>query len=101
LVKVNLKSPQLVAAGDSERSIPPCDICHGKDGKTTAEGVPILAGQQAEYLISTMEYFKDGSRSNDPGGAVQTIIKKLSDIEIEALAHYYAALGGRPAEQED
>ena len=52
--KVNLKPPQLVITGDSARSIPPCDICHGKDGKTTAEGAPALAGQQADYLISTM-----------------------------------------------
>lgn len=94
--KTNLKPPQLVATGDTKRAIPPCSICHGKDGKTTAEGAPILAGQSADYMISTMEYFKDGSRNNDPGAAVQTIIQKLSDIEIEAIAHYYAALGGRP-----
>lgn len=98
--KANLKAPQLVAVGDTKRAIPPCSICHGKDGKTTAEGVPILAGQSADYMISTMEYFKDGSRDNDPGAAVQTIIKKLSDSEIEAIARYYAALGGRPAQLE-
>lgn len=93
-----LKAPQLVTMGDTDRSIPPCAICHGDDGKTTANAVPVLAGQHVDYLVSTMEYFRDGTRNNDPGGAVQAMIKKLSDVEIEALARYYAALGGRPAE---
>ena len=92
-----LATPQLVDKGDPERAIPPCNLCHGEHGKTVAGVMPVLAGQQVDYLVSTMEYFRDGSRSNDPGGAVQTIIRKLSDVEIEALARYYAALGGRPA----
>jgi cytochrome c553 len=53
----NVNPSQLVTADDSERSIPPYDICHGKDGKTAAEGTPVLAGQNADYLTSTMEYF--------------------------------------------
>jgi cytochrome c553 len=98
LAMQELKVPQLVDKGDPDRSIPPCEICHGKDGKTTAGEIPKLAGQHADYLVSTMEYFRDGSRSNDTAGFVQTIIKKLSDVEIEELARYYAALGGTPAE---
>jgi len=98
LAKQELKAPQLVNKGDPARAIPPCDICHGKDRNSTAGEIPVLAGQNVDYLVSTMGYFKDGSRSNDPGGAVQVTIKKLSDVEIEALARYYAALGGRPAE---
>jgi cytochrome c553 len=98
LARKELKTPRLVSMGDSARAIPPCEICHGKDGKTVAGEVPILAGQQVDYLISTMGYFRDGTRSNDPGGAMAAIIRKLSDIEVEALARYYATLGGRPAE---
>ena len=60
-----------------------CDRCHGKDGKTVAGEIPVLAGQQFDYLVSTMEYFRDGSRSNDPGGTVQVIIRKLSEVEID------------------
>lgn len=94
----NLKAPELVTVGDPARSIPPCVICHGKDGKTPASEVPVIAGQYVDYLVFTMESFRDGSRSNDPGGAIQVIFQKLSDVEIEALARYYAALGGRPAD---
>ena len=99
LLRKNIKTPSLVNKGDVNRGIPPCDLCHGKDGKTSIGSTPVLAGQQFGYLLSTMEYFADGSRSNDPGGAVQGIIKKLSDVEIEALAVYYSELGGREAEE--
>lgn len=94
-----IKIPQLVNKGDPSRGIPPCNICHGKDGKTVANGVPILSGQYADYLIWTMENFRDGSRNNDPVGAVQAIIKKMTDEEIEAIAKYYTELGGRVVQE--
>lgn len=98
-LRVNIKTPALINKGDVDRGIPPCDLCHGKDGKTSIGSTPVLAGQQFGYLLSTMEYFADGSRSNDPGGAVQGILKKLSDVEMEALAIYYSHLGGREIEE--
>jgi len=98
-LREQIKTPSLVSKGDSNRSIPACNLCHGKDGKTSIGATPMLAGQQFGYLLSTMEYFTDGSRNNDPGGVVQGIIRKLSDIEIEALAKYYSELGGREAEE--
>ncbi len=99
-LRENIRTPKLVSEGDANRGIPPCDLCHGKDGKTSIGTTPVLAGQQYGYLVSTMEYFKDGSRTNDPGGAVQAVIKILSDIEIEALARYYSELGGREVEED-
>ncbi len=98
-LRENIKTPSLVNKGDISRGIPACDLCHGKDGRTSIGATPGLAGQQYGYLVSTMEYFKDGSRSNDPGGIVQGVIKKLSELEIEALAKYYSELGGREAEE--
>ncbi|MBT3276400.1 c-type cytochrome [Candidatus Thioglobus sp.] len=94
-----IKTPALINKGDTNRGIPPCDLCHGKDGKTSIGSTPVLAGQQFGYLLSTMEYFADGSRNNDPGGAVQSIIRKLSDVEIQALAKYYSHLGGTEVEE--
>lgn len=98
-LRENIKTPALINKGNINRGIPPCDLCHGKDGKTSIGSTPVLAGQQFGYLLSTMEYFADGSRSNDPGGAVQGIIKKLSDVEMEAIAVYYSELGGRAVEE--
>ncbi len=96
-LKNTLKVPALVSKGDANRNIPACELCHGKNGKTSIGDVPILAGQQAGYLLSTMEYFADGSRANDQGGVMQGVVKNLSDVEIQALAKYYSELGARPA----
>lgn len=93
-----LRVPQLVNSGDPARAIPPCELCHAKDGRSVSGDIPVLAGQSADYLISAMEYFRDGIRSNDPGDIMETITKKMFDIEFEGLARYYEALGGRSTE---
>jgi cytochrome c553 len=93
----DLHVPQLVSAGDPARSIPPCELCHAKDGKSVSGNIPVLAGQNVDYLIVEMQFFRDGLRGNDPGGIMETITKKMFDVEFEGLARYYAALGGRPA----
>jgi len=93
-----LRVPKLVRSGDSSRDIPPCELCHARDGRSVSGEIPVLAGQSADYLISAMEYFREGIRANDPGEFMETITKKMSDVEFEALARYYAALGGRPAQ---
>lgn len=96
---VNLKVPMVVNRGDQARGLPPCDLCHGADGRSVAGIFPVLAGQQAGYLETTMLYYKDGSRSNDPQGAIAGFIKKLTDDEIADIAVYYSKLGGRPLEE--
>jgi cytochrome c553 len=93
-----LRIPKLVQSGDSSRDIPPCELCHARDGRSVSGEIPVLAGQSADYMISALEYFSEGIRANDPGNFMETITRKMSDVEFEALARYYAALGGRPAE---
>ncbi len=94
----SLRVPKLVHSGDSSRDIPPCELCHAKDGRSVSGEIPVLAGQSADYLNSAMEYFREGIRANDPGEFMETITKKMSEVEFDALARYYAALGGRPAQ---
>ena len=96
--RLALRVPKLVHSGDPGRDIPPCELCHARDGRSVSGDIPVLAGQSADYLISAMEYFREGVRTNDPGEFMETITKKMSDTEYEVLARYYAALGGRPAE---
>ena len=51
-----------------------------------------MAGQKRHYLSKTMEDFRSGARSNDPGSVVAGILKKLNKDEVRQIADYYASL---------
>ncbi len=67
-----------------------CAACHGTDGKA-AEGSQIasLAGLDKNYLASQMKAFKAGTR---PATVMHQISKGYSDIQIDTIASYFAAL---------
>jgi cytochrome c553 len=85
----------LVSFGDGERGIPPCQSCHGPVAYKI--GVPSLADQNADYVLSQLEAFANGSRANDINMPMRTISILLSDDERHALAEYYGSgLGLEP-----
>jgi len=86
-------APDLVSLGDKQRGIPACDSCHGKDGKGAPLDVPSMTGQYAEYLNSTFESYRDGTRNNDLDLVVSNILKKLTEEESVEIAAYYESLG--------
>jgi cytochrome c553 len=55
-------------------------------------GAPILAGQRAAYLAQQLTFFKTGERSNDIDSQMRDIAGKLTDMEIENVAGYYATM---------
>lgn len=79
----------LVHSGNSERVLPPCEVCHGDSGKGQAVDIPALSGQNAAYLSATLQAFKAGSRHNDIYSRMRTIAETLSPEEIEELSLYY------------
>jgi cytochrome c553 len=67
-----------------------CDGCHGRDGSGLA-GYARLAGQQPQYLRTTLKAFRDrkgGRLSPEMDSATRT----LTDEDIDALAAYLANL---------
>jgi len=82
----------LVSNGNSERILPPCEVCHGGNGEGQAVDVPALAGQNAAYSTATLHAFKSGSRHNDIYSRMRLIAQSLSDEEIEELGFYYQNL---------
>jgi cytochrome c553 len=68
-----------------------CAACHGANGISTADGIPNLAGQKANYLRSQLTAFKNGTRKND---IMSVIAPQLSDGEMQALAAYFASRQG-------
>ncbi|MFC7397525.1 c-type cytochrome [Chelatococcus sp. GCM10030263] len=81
------KGGALAAVGSPERGIEACSACHGA-GKA---GIPYLAGQFEGYVRQQLLLWKAGVRG-DPTGVMAPIAQRLTEEEIEALAHYFARL---------
>ncbi len=69
-----------------------CASCHGADGNSPiSPDIPKLAGQNADYLVKSLQGYKSGVRKNPmmaPMGA------KLSQRQMEDLAAYFASQQG-------
>jgi cytochrome c553 len=64
-----------------------CAACHGPQGEGGANGVPRLAGQNAEYLSHALSMFKAGTRAS---AIMQPIARNLGDAEILGFAEHYS-----------
>ena len=82
--------PDLASSG-AEAYKSTCQGCHLADGRGT-EIMPIIAGQQPEYMNRTMLQYRDknGWREHSDMAPQPT---KLSPIQIKAATHYAASLG--------
>jgi cytochrome c553 len=67
-----------------------CNTCHLNDFSGRND-VPRVAGQQYEYIVKQMNDYKARRRTND-GGTMTSLAQKLSDSDIENLAHYITSL---------
>lgn len=85
------QAEQIVHRGDEKRNLPACTGCH--QTRTLGSGTtPRLAGQHRQYLAGQLQAFKNGGRSNDPGGQMAAISRRLSDGEINLVAAYLAQI---------
>ena len=66
-----------------------CAVCHGPMGMAMQPGVPHLAGQPQIYLAEQLKNYRSGKR---PHEVMAVIAKTLTDADIEALSHWYAAI---------
>ncbi|NOY62805.1 MAG: cytochrome c4 [Gammaproteobacteria bacterium] len=86
---------KLFLNGNPRTGVYGCVNCHGKRGKgksKTNSVFPRIGGQHRDYIIKELQDFRAGERSNDPGGMMSDIAKKLSDDEIHAVAEYLSTL---------
>jgi cytochrome c553 len=65
---------------------PGCHLAYFQGDGTTAR----LAGQNHDYLLKTMNDFRDKTRGNNPG--MSDLMKAISPDDISALADYLAGL---------
>jgi cytochrome c553 len=81
---------RIYRAGIPERGVPACGGCHSPSGAGIPAQYPRLAGQHAEYTVSQLKAFHDGTRRNNVPMA--QIAARLSDAEMNAVADYVAGL---------
>ena len=67
-----------------------CAMCHLGEFKGQNE-IPKVAGQNFDYVVSTLKAFKAKTRTNDAGN-MTSVASTLSDEDIENLGHYIAGL---------
>lgn len=68
-----------------------CAACHGMNGISVSADIPNLAGQKAEYLVTQLKAFKDGSRKNP---LMNAIAPQLDEADMQNLAAYFSGLTG-------
>ena len=84
---------RLYRGGNSEIAVAACSACHSPTGKGNAPaGFPLLSGQHAEYTLQQLKNFRSGARQNDGSAMMRTVVERLTDKELEALANYVSGL---------
>jgi cytochrome c553 len=94
-------SAQAQSAQAGEKKAAMCIGCHGIPGYQASfpeiYKVPMIAGQNAKYIASSLAGYKKGDRKHP---TMRGIAASLSDQDMADLAAYYEQLGksGEPAE---
>jgi cytochrome c553 len=65
-----------------------CSTCHGDNGVPKSTGVPIIWGQQENYLSKQMHDFEHGERESD---VMRWMATALSEAERTRAAAYFAS----------
>lgn len=87
------KGEHIYRGGDAEKGITACIACHGPQGTgNAAAGFPVLAGQHSAYIVLQLLAYKKGERSNDLNHIMHDISSRMSQEDMEAVAHYIEAL---------
>jgi cytochrome c553 len=88
-----LSDESLYRGGNSELSVAACSACHSPSGSGNGPaGFPALGGQHPEYTLIQLKAFRAGERANDDNAMMRSIVERLTDKELEALASYVSGL---------
>lgn len=88
--KAKTPSPGDQTAGKTAASA--CASCHGEGGVSTSSA-PSLAGQDAQYFVTAMKEYKNGSR---PDEAMKGPAASIDETTIKNMAAYYANQAPQP-----
>ncbi|MGB9429113.1 MAG: c-type cytochrome [Gammaproteobacteria bacterium] len=84
----------LYRGGDAESGVPACLACHSPDGAGNGPMlIPALAGQHADYVVSQLQAFANGTRKS---AFMDTIAARLTPAQMKAVASYIQGLHYAP-----
>ena len=88
------KGRSLYKGGNLASGVPACAACHSPEGKGNEPAAyPHLGGQNAEYVIKSLNDYRSGERDGAPQAQIMVdIASRLTDAEIEAVANYIHGL---------
>ncbi|MDC5704325.1 cytochrome c [Vibrio europaeus] len=92
---MGLLSGNALAAGDAaagQAKAAVCAACHGADGIAVIPGYPNLKGQNEQYLVTSINAYKNKERNGGLAAVMQAQAAMLSDADVANLAAYYASL---------
>lgn len=79
--------------GDAERGVAACAACHGATGQgLDLAGYPAVSGQHPAYTIKQLKDFGLAKRANDENAIMRDIAIRMSEQQIEAVAHFMLGL---------
>lgn len=68
-----------------------CNTCHGENGgHPLSPEYPVLAGQNARYLLRQMIDIRDGQRTNGLSATMKAAVVGVADNEFAAIAEWLA-----------
>jgi cytochrome c553 len=73
-----------------------CGGCHGARGVSTDSATPSLAGQDAKYLVNSMNSY----RKERKNWGMERYVAGLNDKDIQNIAAYYAVQQSKAADEE-
>src|SRR5262245_45315609 len=80
--------PKLHARGAELSKSMGCGTCHMQDFRGQKQ-IPRVANQREDYLAATMKAYRDNKRTG-ADTSMNGILYKVSDADIDALAHFLA-----------
>ena len=93
-VKSSLKAGEFLSPYDHGKALAqPCAKCHGADGNSPHAGIPSLAGQHPEYLVTAAQEYLSRERSS---ASMHSIVPGLKRRDLEAIALFFASQQATP-----
>jgi len=86
--EMNARDKELVARGETLSGQLRCGVCHLPD-HSGREHIPRLAGQREEFLLRTMQEYRDNLRVG-ADTSINAVVFGVPGADLAALAHFLA-----------